>query len=280
MSLYAAKGQGKYYPKAQWYTSSHKLFQVKAKPKKVTEFFYNGVDSLTGTDLKKIGSYDEFIYDTAGNLLSRKLFFDDNFWNQFTTNFSSTGLVSAFQSKSKAGIENGILMKIAPAGDGRYKQIIYRNNKPGQVIFYTFKNKGDDILLVEQKKIGDHTTTNISNLHYNGNQLLSDSVKVVTGKDTYSTQKKYFYGKDNSLDSVITYSGKERKRLLFIKNEHGDPLAEIEIEHNDTTEYKTYIYLYDAKGNWIRRVEEDRLSFGQTVFQNQKFSMIRREIIY
>jgi hypothetical protein len=280
MPLHAAKGQGKYYPKLQWYTSSNPNFPVKYQPEKVTEYFYGGVDSLMKTDLKKFGSYDEFTYDTAGNLLSRKLFFNDNFWSLYTSTFNPTGERAEYQFKSNNGIDKGVFLTTEPTNDGRFRQIIYSDHKESKVTFYSYKNNGNDVVSEEHKNMGAYTTTTITNLQYNGRQLLSRFTKIVDGKDTAVVRKFYFYSLDNSLDSIITFSGKERKRQLFVKNEHGDPLAEIEIEHNDTTEYKTYTYLYDAKGNWIRRVEEDRLSFGQIVFQNQKFSMVRREIIY
>ncbi len=279
ISCYAANGQGKYYPKTHWYTSSQSLFPVKARPKKVIEYFYKGVDSLMKTDLKKFDSYDEFIYDTAGNLLSRKLFFDDDFWSGFTTSFSDSGLITESQYKSKKGIEKQVFEKIDPDGNGRYKETVYSDKVISRITYYTYKHNGNEVITEDTQKVENYTGYTTNNFLYNGNQLLSQTKKVISGKDTSVGEKFCYYGKDNALDSVITRSGKYKGRLLFIKNEYGDPIAEIEIERNDTTRFYTYTYLYDDKGNWIRRVQQDHIEVGLHS-QMERFSMIRREIIY
>jgi len=278
ISLYDAKGQGKYYPKQQWYASSHPHFPVKAKPENVTEYFYNGVDSLFKTDVKKFGSYDEFTYDTAGNLLSRKLFFDDDLWSSFTSSFTATGSVTEFQFKSKTGTKKGIFKKVEPIANGRYKETVYNEKVISRITYYTYKNNGNEVTTEETQKTGNYSTKTTNKFVYNGNQLLRRSAKVISGKEISAAEKFYYYDKDNFLDSIITNTGKYRNRLVFIKNEHSDPVTEIEIEHNDTTQYNTYIYLYDAKGNWISRVKENHVE--DKWIQREKFSLIRRDIIY
>lgn len=280
MPACAAKGQGKYYPKLQWHTSSSTHFTVRANPKKVTEYFYNAVDSLMKTSLPKFGSYDEFIYDSAGNQISRKVFFNENWWSLLITRFSATGSSSEFEYKSKTGIKKGILAKVEPAVNSRYKETIYTDKAVSRVIYYTYKNNGDEVITAETQKLDNHSNTTTRKYLYKSNQLLSLVTKVVSGRGDISVEKKrFYYGKDNTFDSIIAQSPNEIRRLLFTKNKFGDPITEIDIRNNDTMRYTTNIYLYDEKGNWIRRVEEEHIE-DKWNSPAAKFAMIRREIIY
>ena len=267
---------GKYYFKEQWLTLSSKFFPLRAKPKQVTEYFY-GEDSLLKSDLSKYGSYEGYTYDTVGNLVSHKYFFKDDFWYLFTFNYSDDGMNAKSVFKTKKGFDTAVFMKITPTTDGRYRQVIYKENAESKVFFYQFKNNGNEIISESTDSFNNHKSDVYVSSLYDGQRLINRKTIHVNGKDSDTLLQNNFYDEQQFLDSIVIRSAHYILRTLFTKNKQGDPLSEISIGNRDTTTYKTYQYLYDEKGNWIRRVEEDHL---YRSFSTQKYYLLVREITY
>jgi hypothetical protein len=94
----------------------------------------------------------------------------------------------------------------------------------------------------------------------------------------------YFYSKSGAPDSLNIYqggsaSGKLLQRQLFFQNDHGDVVREIVIAGKDTTRLEENSYSYDAKGNWVRRIQVP-LKFNPNDYNGKGVMVIDREIVY
>ncbi|MGG9962256.1 hypothetical protein [Ferruginibacter sp. SUN106] len=277
---FVMKDHGKYYLKNRWYTSSSPYFALKARPKKVIEYFYSRTDSLLKSDIKKFGSWEECIYDTAGNPEYRKLFFDDNYWSSYTYQYSPSGYKTLSEKMSKGVITKGVFTTFEAAGNGTFKQkVMYESNTTGNIL-YRSKNNGNEIFTEETRQNGNNKLGINTYSQYNGEQLISRVISNIMGRDTVIEKEKYFYGKENAIDSIITVSKLQSQRDYFFKNESGDPHTEITIKNNDTTSYNTYTYIYDDKGNWIRRLGKNHLLNPDHYVKNIQYNLIIREITY
>ncbi len=265
-----------YYPKLQWYTSSSPLFPVKGKPKQVTEYFYSGVDGFKpGKD--KFNSYDEFLYDTAGNISTRKLFVSDNLWNVYNFKYTSTDINVVCQNKIKGATTKTLFMKLEPTSTEMYREVVFAENGINDTTLYRYNNNGDEIIKSQTVSINGIKNSRVTRLFYDGQRLLRRVIEVKGEYRNTTADEIYFYGKDNTVDSIITTRDPYRNRWLFTKNGQGDPVTEISIDKGDTAINKSYRYLYDNKNNWISRVEEDHLS---ETAAGKKYTLIIRKIKY
>ena len=105
----------------------------------------------------------------------------------------------------------------------------------------TFKQNEGDVLMVFEEKIdskGLPLETTVTNAKGEITRR-SKSVRNVRG---HVTEHEVYLG-----DSLVY-------RVTSTLNTSGDPVTEIETNANDTVANRAFIYNYDGKGNWIRRI--------------------------
>jgi hypothetical protein len=264
-----------YYLKDQWQTSSMKYSQVNNKPEEVKEYLYPGENNISQSDLKNLGSYDLFKYDQDGNLLSRKLFFNDDMWYQFEYTFSVKGYEVELTTKSARGLTKRKTTLFEVKSDGSCEERDYEDSLMNKVKTYHYKNDGNEIICEYNIKSERYKTHS----WYKGQRILKQIYQVTNQQVSFSSEHQYYYDKDNYLDSIIAQTGKLTDRRIFMKNKYGDPVSEIWIKNADTLVHKTYSYLYDNNNNWVRRLEQDHQST-EFSLNKKSYSLIVREIKY
>lgn len=267
-------GQNKYYLKEQWYTSSSQQFPVNGTPKNVKEYFYPNINNFSGSDTAKFSSYDSFSYDEAGNIVERMLFFDSSFWQLFKFKYTNKGYTIILKGNSKGKITEEIVKKLEQYNAVQFREIKV-DEKNTNLKLFSYKNNGNEVLISERGLGKYKNMYKKQHAFYDGQRPLK---KIVTdGTDTTITT--YYYSGTLKLDSVVSIAGTTRKVIRYITNEKGDPVSEVQLMNSDTTSYVTYSYLYDDKGNWVKRIEEEYIE-SQFSSAASKNALITRKIIY
>lgn len=275
--LLSCKDTSRYYLKEQWYTSSSPYVPVKGKPASITEHLFFDIPAIDTTLSSGAKSSDKFVYDTAGNLLERKLSFSDYSGIEQIYQYSSKGyeITSANFSSSYPGQPQ--LWYIFEAGQaGKFRAVRHPDSADRRTLYYTYKDKGNTVI-IEEEQPGVSIKEERS---YDGQRILTIKREAISrlGKDNFS--KKYFYGSNLILDSIVE-KGEGACRTLFTSNQQGDPLTEIKIraDNNDTLSNYSYAYRYDRQKNWVRRLEANHLSQGK-YGRTTSYSLIIRQINY
>lgn len=264
-----------YYLKDKWQTSASNYFLIKNKPKEVRENLYIGEKNISQNNPNNFGSYDLFTYDQDGNLLTRKLFFNNNMWYGFEYTYSRKGYEIELTTKSAKGLTKRKTTLFEVKSDGSCEERDSEDSLVNKVKTYHYKNDGNEITCEYSIKSERYKTHS----WYNDQRIFKKIYQVTNQQVSFSSEHQYYYDKNNYLDSVIAKTGKLNDRTIFKKNKYGDPISEIWIRNMDTLVHKTYTYVYDNKNNWVRRLEQDHQS--QEFGSNQKkYSLIVREIKY
>ncbi len=252
-----------------------KYSQVKNKPKEVKEYFYPGENDISQSDRNNLGSYDLFTYNQDGDLVTRKLFFNDNMWYHFEYTYSQKGYEVELTTRSPNGLTRKKAINFEVKSDGSCKEWNYEDSLANKIKTYHYKNEGNEIICEYNIKSESYKTHS----WYKGQQILKKIYQVTNQQVSFSSEHTYYYDKNNYLDSIIAQTGKLNDRTLLEKNKYGDPVSEIWIKNADTLVHKTYAYIYDNNNNWVRRLEQDhrRQEFS---LSDKTYSLIVREIKY
>jgi hypothetical protein len=267
-----------YYLKDQWKISSANYFQVKNKPKEVTEYFYAGENNISQNNLKEFGSYDQFIYDQSGNLLNRKLFFKQDMWYEFKNTYSKKGYGTELITKNVKGLTRKKTTDFEIINDSICRETLYDDPLIKDVSIYHYKKGGNEIVKEQSVEATEFRRKSKRHYWYNGQQILKETFVTNDGEIIRTIETQYYYDTNNYLDSIVKRTDKVTDRTIFKKNKFGDPIYELQTSHKDTSAYKTYTYLYDSNNNWIKRLEENHKPSGFN--PNETYTLIVREIKY
>lgn len=279
VSCAAKKQQGKYYLKDQWITRSADYFPVKNKPHSIREYLFKcktEADTLP-KPLDQADSYEDYVYDSAGNRLEYNIVLGNGSVYRYITTYIESGYTTMLTITSSGITSKQKAFEFMPAGDGRYKLI--KDSVNGYEQFYTYFNNGNEVLIEKNFDFGVMKSHTLERTFYDGQRILKkvSDVKSTNGNFTNTTEFKYTGNNvlKGMQDQLMGGSIKD-----YTLNAAGDPTKEVVIRnHKDTMIYKTYSYLYDAKGNWIRRLEKDNLS--QKYYQpGRSYALLIREITY
>jgi hypothetical protein len=247
---------------------------LRNRPREVTEYIYAASD--TTTPGKRNVYYSRYRFDSEGNMISRNIYMNDTLWLKFEQWEDQNGVQQRTTTDGK--VVTTISQRLS---DGRYMIV---GPYPGYMRFakiISFLSGGDEKV---REDYFDSTAKGkplkITHFFYKGDRLIRSTEQTAAGAKDF----RYFYSVSDAPDSLLTYQGsatevKLLERQLFFQNDHGDVLREIVIKGRDTTRLEDNTYTYDAKGNWVRRVQIPR-KFDPTNDMGKRVGVIDREIVY
>ncbi len=191
--------------------------------------------------------------------------------------------------------QNGMQEKVTDMSRGKISFIVSRRLSDGRYLtirrdfvnggysamIHRFLPGGDEEVREDYRdSTADGDPRDVAHYYYKGNRLMRVAARTTSGPQDVL----YFYSGSDAPDSLRIYQGRSTEgkllqRQLFFQNDHGDVLREIVIIGKDTTRLVENSYSYDAKGNWVRRVEIPR-KFDPTNFLEKQITVIDREIVY
>ena len=275
---FCSRQEAKYYLKNKWRTSSGGLFRLKNSPKKITEYFYSHVDSLSQETFPVKGSTDEYFFNSDGDLTQRNFLFN-NLISRAIYRYSAKGYVMELESPQLKGIAKKTMTNFEQNINGKFIETSQHDGYKREK-WYEYKNNGQEIITEEYVNTSETKRSSVvrDHLFYNGDYLVKQVRTSWINEEMQSRTQVYFYNPDNYLDSIISVYGRVTKRFIYIKNKYGDPVAQYEVNGKDTTEHNRFSYLYDNKGNWIRRFEEQIK--GPVYFPKGSNALVIRKIEY
>ncbi len=274
--LAACRRYSTYQDRDKWMLTYRKTrMTLRNRPREVTEYIYAASD--TTTPGKRNGCYFRYRFDAGGEYDLPKHLYER---------------YPLVEIRAMGGLQNGVQQRTTTKGevvttisqrlsDGRYMIV---GPYPGYVRLakiISFLSGGDEKV---REDYFDSTAKGkplqVTHFFYKGNQLLRSTEQTAAGTKDF----RYFYSGSDAPDSLLTYlgtatAGKLLERQLFFRNDHGDVLREVVIKGDDTTRLEDNTYTYDAKGNWVRRVQIPR-KFDPTNDMEKTVNVIDREIVY
>lgn len=227
---------------------------LKGNPKEINESVYNEL-SDTSTDAKgNLLHIETNRFDEEGNIMYMKLYAPVNnsqteiFFTYDTNGMQYRSITSVNEGRDK-GSGNESIYKSQHIGPGKFRRTSTFQGKPqfGTTIV-SFENNGN-LVTVEGLK-GDSVNSRTERI-FAGDTLLAWRIYQPTGISVDS----YYYSRKGFLDSMVTkVNNNVSTKYVFANNDQGDPVYKLVTYYGIVTEMERFVYRYDEKGNWIRRV--------------------------
>ena len=247
LGLFSCSDKSAYLNYDRWKVNDWKGFAyVKGQPKEVTTTYFislpdtelNATGRPLDTELSRFDEQGQLTYLQISNTDSRQE-------NQY--NYVDEGIVTQSTSRSAANenIELGNTREVRKrTGDHSFVTTTYNGNNIQQVDSVTFGPDGD---LRLTRINGQHQPYSIITW-YRNNRVVKEEFS-----DSYGRSGRLYHrdAKDN-LDS-ISFSNPIEKEI-FVNNAQGDPVLHYHTIGTDTVQSERMRYLYDARGNWTRRI--------------------------
>lgn len=249
---------------------------LRNRPKEVTQYIYPAADTARPEVRKKY--YSRYGFDPGGNIVFRNDYLNDSLYMTFEYRVDQDGL----QQKSTNMKSGEVIYTVSKRlSDGRYMTTNPHSTNKSNAAIVGFLSGGDEKIREDYNDSTAHGDPYlVAHSYYQGNRLMK-----VAGRPAAGPQEAlYFYSKSDSPDSLHIYqgssaSGNVLQRQLFFQNDHGDVAREIIIAGKDTTLLEENSYSYDARGNWVRRVQIPLKSNPKNYFGKEAM-VIDREIVY
>jgi|HubBroStandDraft_5_1064220.scaffolds.fasta_scaffold83166_1 hypothetical protein len=246
------------------------------RPKEVTQYIYPAADTARPEARRKY--YTRYGFDPEGNITSRNDYLNDTLFMKFEYWLDRDGMQQKATSMNSGKVTYTVSKRLS---DGRYMITNPHSTSKSNATIVGYFAGGDEKI---REDYSDSTAQGdpyqVAHFYYQGNRLMR-----VDGRPKGSPQEAlYFYSKSDAPDSLNIYqgssaSGKLLQRQLFFQNDHGDVVREIVIVGKDTTRLEINSYSYDAKGNWVRRIQVP-LKFNPNDYNGKEVMVIDREIVY
>ena len=249
---------------------------LRNRPKEVTQYIYPAADTARPEVRRKY--YTRYSWDSGGNITSRNDYLNDTLFMRFEYWIDQDGMQQKATSMNSGKVTYTVSRRL---GDGRYMTTNPHSTSTSNATIVGFLSGGDEKIREDYRDSTAHGDPYlVAHSYYQGNRLMK-----VAGRPAAGPQEAlYFYSKSDAPDSLHIYqgssaSGKLLQRQLFFQNDHGDVVREIVIAGKDTTRLEESSYSYDAKGNWVRRIQIP-LKFNPNDYNGKGVMVIDREIVY
>lgn len=262
---------------------------IKGKPVFVKEILQFTIENDVRSKLGVQNSYEEYGFSSVGDIILKRRFYTDDFFSNtnFTYDYNGMSYFLILTSADKGKPKYDTLIstsRLLP--NGKYKRIIHRKEET-KAILESYLNGGGLVVEEYLKDSTDNSDVLItSSKYYNSDKVTKAEL---LHKDGSIDTEQYYYSDSGLLDSVVRVSErwglKNRDKRVYQYNEQGDYNFYAEISGvGDTTALATVKYLYDNKGNWIRKlVDEEGWYDGKPVVNKmlkKKYRLLIREIKY
>ena len=279
--------------KSIYYTYNHwqvpgdeNKIPLKGEPKQVKETLFVDLQDTSLSATGTFSSYDIWGFDAQGNINYRKNFVSDSLWSETNRTYNDSGLQSVTRytdSKNGSHTVNGKRSLVTQRlRDGKFKELATTASGEDKIRLLSFKEGGDlqTIEYVFGTDIKQIYSTQV--IHYK-NGLMQRMVQSSHSGDSSVLQ--YRYSKNNYIDSVLQYnSGKLFSRIVYTNNSNGDPVKSCTtLSSGDTVNTATMQYVYDKKGNWLKKLERitmHNISPNNPGLNQTKYALLVREITY
>jgi hypothetical protein len=259
---------GDYHLKNKWKIEQYSQ-PLKGMPEKVTE--YEGLDTndinVLLPDSMKLDRIVEF--NEAGDLVKYSISGNSPDLAVMRMVYTNDGYQSFIFQKNMTSGKELLTKDFKRVDENLYRE---RNFNAGDTNDFTvklieLKNNGNEIITTRQKSVKEGVDWGKfeTNIKYNGQKVLSESFN----RGGTITERKYEYSPEGFLKRVLENVGGYQTETRFENNREGDAIRIIELgKQKDTAQIMERKYLYDGKGNWVRKLEE-------TTFTTYKISTYR-----
>ena len=262
---------------------------IKGKPVFVKEILQFTIENDVRSKLLVQNSYDEYHFSSAGDITHKRTFITDDFFSNTNFSYDNNGmsyfLILTSGDKEKPKYDT-LISTSRLLSNGKFKRINHRKEEI-TAILESYLNGGG--LLVEEylKDTTDNSDVLLTSRKYYSSDKLTKA--ELLHKDGSISTEQYYYSDKGLLDSVVRVTErwglKNRDKRVYQYNEQGDYNFFAEISGvGDTTALATVKYVYDNKGNWIRKlVDEEGWYDGKPVVNKmleKKYCLLSREIKY
>ena len=257
--------QGKYYNREKWTPLGYYMSAMKGRPQEVKVLIYTNLSDTTmdasGEFMRyAISGFDaegktvfQKTFEKASNMLIESLFEYDKNGRQVTTNAYNDSMQRKIIQESKSSM--------TLIADSTFE---IKTNRPGsdKWILRTSK-KGEMEQESRYSGVGPYRDSTIR--WYKGDRMIYG--EIWEQGSVNRSRSDYYYSSAGYLDSSTTFpvvvDTAEKRNLFYSKtfyvnNKYGDPVSIFESygfsKDRETRRVKRMKYVYDEKGNWIKRM--------------------------
>lgn len=250
---------------------------LRARPKQVTEYtIYPASDTVHPEHRREF--YIRYRFDSSGIITSK----DSYMGGKPLVLEARSTRPDGYWVKMLLGDSNHIAYVITRLlADGRFKVIYQKSKWQFDATIYSFTPDGsEEIQEVYPDSNAHGTPPLVIHNYFNGNRLLRFSNQ----RGHYKEEGQFYYSGAGGPDSVLLYrvgatGNTLYQRQLFLRNSQGDAVRKLVISDGDTVSLDECRYVYDAKGNWIRRLTIPVINNARNQW-NEEPSVDEREFVY
>ena len=281
-----ATKQTAYYNHDKWKIPGDiNMAPLKASPKEIKESLFTNLTDTSINAKGTLNSINTWRFDAAGNLMYREYFISDEFWIRTEMQLGTNGYQSRSYTNNDAQHTKEDAGKIVskPISDSSFFEETFSPQNGNSYRLKTFGNNGKIITIEEIKDtVLYKNATSRELLYYEGDKLQKALYSSINDTPRLAH---YFYNTNGFLDSIILrQQGAIIQQEFFVNNTQGDPVSYLKINaQGDTLQNIMFTYIYDAKANWIKRLErEETQSRYNAVLTKQTpdYTITEREIKY